>query len=159
MSPQRGGAAILLAFGILTMATAMAFLMGEAAARAWRMEGEALQGARASLAADSALAWFLRDGRVFPAPPGSRLFRAPPEVFPQERGLVRDAELLVSHLGPLPGSDPPLEVWKVTVTARLRVLAGDRAVATYRQVREAYVAAPRNEAGARAELRAVRIVR
>lgn len=154
---ERGSAPLLLAVAVVTVAAGSALLVHRAVMRELAVEGEALLGARAALAADSSLAWFLEAGwRSVPAPgEGDQVIPVPPGVFREEPPLVHDGEVRVRFLGPSarwPGS----ELWKLTV--RGRVMAGGRARA-FVQIREAYVTVPREEERGQPIKRAWRIVR
>lgn len=148
---------------LLVLATVPAVLAHRAVLREWALEGEALLGNQASLAADSSLAWCLGAGWT-PEPPdgaGDRaeaLLTVPGSVLPGDRTVRTDGEIRVRFLGPWPG-DPGLEAWKLTVRGRVRVLAGGRPVRTFLQVREAWVTTPKATPGAGPVLRAWRIVR
>ncbi|BDU73365.1 hypothetical protein [Mesoterricola silvestris] len=135
---MRGGAALLLVLGILTLCAAVAWMAHRAVLREQAVEGEALQGARAALAADSALAWFLEEGwRDVPALLDSgdgrgreEVLGVPARVLPREP--AQSGEVRVRDLGPSsrwPGS----RVWRLTVVGRV---TGPR---PFVQTREVYV--------------------
>jgi hypothetical protein len=141
----RGGATLLMALAILAIMTAAAFAVHRSVLREWALEGEALQGERAALAADSALGWVLDRWADRPV---ETEFAVPGEVFPPQAS--GRAWLLCLGEGP-PGTR---RLWKVTVEGRIQ--PPGRSV-PYRQVREAYVA--EGEGTANPEVWAWRIVR
>ena len=165
---QRGTVTLLLAFAVLTLSTVAVYALHRNLLREWAMEGQALQGARAGLAADTALAWFLAEWTT-PEPEArgqgwaeTRL-AVPPGVLAgaAPAPLVVDGEVRVRFLGPLPTSLDPegtLEAWRVTVRGRLQVPGAGRG-GNYQQTRQAYVVTARGQAGARPVLRAWRVVR
>ena len=147
---------LLLAFAILTMITVPALVVQAALVREGRIEGDALLGSRAELAADSTLRWFLAEGWRPGLAEGS--VQAPDTLLPGEGAFQPQGELRVRHLGPS-SRWPEADAWKVTARGQVRVLAGDRAVRTFTQTREAYVTTVRGTEGAPPVLRAWRIVR
>ena len=155
---QRGGALLLLAMAALALAAVPVLMMQLAVVREFALEGEALLGARAALAADSALAWFLRDGwRGCQGRLGAELpdlgMAVPAGLFAGSPELTQEADLRVRFLGPS-ALATDVDAWQVTVRARVRVPAGP----AYQQTREAWLCVPRTEAGGPV-LRAWRIVR
>jgi len=160
---DRGSAPLLLVFAMLAIATVPAVLVHRAVMREFSLEGEALMGTRAGLAADSSLAWVLSAGWT-PDPPdgeGGRrdsVVSVPGSVLPGEGAIHEDGEIQARFLGPWPG-DPGLEAWKLTVRGRVRVMAGGRPVRTFLQVREAWVTTAKAAPGASPVLRAWRIAR
>jgi hypothetical protein len=166
---ERGGVAILLAFGLLALMAAAAFATGNNVIRELALGGEAVQGARAASAADAGLDWFLAwaagagGGRAEPPPDlpadgAAGLFTAPGDTLARQGFALR-----VQPLGPLaqPGmgrreaawgrADPeslaPDQLWRVTATGRCELLdrpgpadAG-RPRQVFRQVRELLVTA------------------
>lgn len=150
---ERGSALLLCAFALLAVGAASTFALHRSVLREWALEGDALQGDRAALAADDALAWFLATWTA-PAAGGDVLLAVPDEVYPE--GPRRSGTVQVRYLGgrPVgPGEPAQVDAWKVTVTGRLH-LGG-----TWHQVREAYVLTPRGAPGAPPVLAAWRIVR
>ena len=160
-SGERGSATVLLAFAILALATVALFSVHRSVLREWAMEGDALQGARAGLAADAALAWFLADW-TSPAPGGTpppeTVLRVPASALPDLAPLGVEGEVRVRFLGALPGAqDPAWDVWRLLIQGRLVVRSGGRARAAFTQRRQAYVITPQGSAGAAPVLRAWRI--
>lgn len=142
---ERGGAVLLLAFGLLAPFAAAAFLAHRAVAREWALEGDAAAGTIASLGADAALAWYLREG--FRARPGAGGIQpVPAEILQAPRGFRAEADIHRMTLGP--------SLCKLTVRSRL---LGPGRGGGYVQVREAYVEFAAE--GAPPRLRAWRIVR
>ncbi|NTV73783.1 MAG: hypothetical protein HGA66_06210 [Holophaga sp.] len=155
---MRGGAALLMAMAVLALCAAAAWMVHRAVLRDVAMEGEALRGAWAALAADSAEAWFLKEGwKALPPAPAQEegwdpraglVLPVPPGIFPREP--AQDAEVRARFLGPSsrwPGSG----LWRLTVVGRVR---GPR---PFVQTREVYVTIP-DERGPPTK-RAWRIVR
>lgn len=140
---MRGGAALLMAMAVLALCAAAAWMVHRAVLRDVAMEGEALRGAWAALAADSAEAWFLEEGwKDLPPPPAQAAeegwdpgpaLPVPPWVFPREP--AQDGEVRARFLGPSsrwPGSG----LWRLTVVGRA---LGPR---PFVQTREVYVTVP-----------------
>jgi len=162
---ERGSVTLLLAFSVLALATVAVFALHRNLLREWAMEGDALQGARAGLAADAALAWFLAEWTT-PAPglPGGLqpdlVLAVPAGVLPEAPPWRVEGDVRVRFLGELPGApDPGLDAWRLTLQGRVQVRSGGRIQGTYTQTRQAYVVTPRGGAGARPALRAWRVVR
>jgi len=143
---------LLLAVGVLIFTTGVALLVLQNVMRERAMEAEALLGARAALAADGALAWFLAGGWTSPAgrEDGAgvpdTLLAVPARVLEDGPRFRQDGEIRVLYLGG--GEVPGRDVWKLTLEARHHVTAGSRTLATYRQLREVYVTTPAGVAGA-----------
>jgi hypothetical protein len=143
---------LLLAVGVLTFVTGAALLVLQGVLRERAMEAEALLGARAALAADGALAWFLTGGWTSPAAPDDgagvpdALLAVPASVLDGGPRFRQDGEIRVRCLGE--GEVPGRVVWKLTIQARHHLTAGPRTLATFRQTREAYVTTPAGVAGA-----------
>jgi len=131
---EQGGVAILLVLAALAWTGAAAFAARRMVVRGWAMEGEALLGDRAALAADSSLTWALGEGAGREGPAGTVL-TVPAPVLPPEPGLRQAGEVRFHRLGPGPG---PGVWWRLTVEGRVQVLAGSRPVRTFRQTREVY---------------------
>ena len=139
MTGQRGGAAILAAFLLLTLMAALGFATWRNLDRELAMVGEAAQGAGAAAAAESGLAWFLdratgADPPSIPAPPEGLLDEGP------ESGLRQRFELRIRCLGGLarpgagPGEEPAERLWLVTAIGRCGVKG--QAGGDFIQVRE-----------------------
>jgi hypothetical protein len=147
---QRGGAAILVAFALLTLMAGAALATSRNVARELALGGAAVAGAKAAAAADSGLAWFRawheaggEEARAFPADLAARPAGAAVPVplpggaawLPLEGG--QDFKLQVRRLGPFPASgpgDPAAQLWQVTATGRFRFPGG--AGQPFLQVRE-----------------------
>jgi len=136
---MRGGAALLMAMAVLALCAAAAWMVHRAVLRDLAMEGEALRGAWAALAADSAEAWFMEEGwKALPAQEeegrdAGLALPVPPGVFPREP--AQDGEVRARFLGPSsrwPGSG----LWCLTVVGRA---LGPR---PFVQTREVYVTIP-----------------
>jgi hypothetical protein len=155
---ERGGAVLLFAASALALAGVVSFALHRNLLREWAMEGEAQAGERVSLAADSALAWFLIQDP--PSPEALRsLIVVPERALPQGPGLRVTAELRLRDLGEGPPR-PAGRLWKVTLLVRGRIGPGE--AGEFLQVREAYVSAFSSPpAGGRCSLslRAWRILR
>jgi hypothetical protein len=133
MSPrERGQGALLLVAGALALATAPALALQRTVARELAMEGEALRGARADLAADSVLDWFLSEGwTALDACPQEGGADAPDGIFRPGPGTREGGSVHWRRLGSLPEQAGSL--YRVRVRAFHRVPAG-----TFVQEREAY---------------------
>lgn len=152
---EAGQAALLLGAAVLALAAATGLAAHRVLARELAVEGEVLRGTRASLAADSVLAWFLARGYgVLDGDPPEGAVQAPADLFEPGDGAREEGSVAFLRLGPLPGGRGAL--WKLTVRARHEVTAGGRPGPAYEQAREAYAA--RDGAGP-PELRAWRILR
>lgn len=152
---ERGQAALLLVLGVLVVTTSGALALHHTLLRDVALEGEALRGARADLAADAVLAWFLLEGGALlteERTDGS--LEAPGGIFVPGPGAREEGTVVFRRLGPLPEGGGWM--WKVTLQVRHRVLAGNRTVAVSAQEREAYVS---RAAPAPPVLRAWRAVR
>ena len=132
---QRGGAAILVAFLLLTLMAGLGLATCRNLDRELAMLSDAAQGARAAAAAESALAWFLDraasvDPATIPAPPEGLLDEGP------EAGYRQGFELRVHGLGALgrPGEEPAERLWRVTAIGRCG--ARGQAQGEFIQVRE-----------------------
>jgi len=137
----------VLAWSVCTLAAMCVFLMHRAVLRGWTLEGEALLGARAALAADSALAWFLEEGwKAQPEGPGQgngpdgrtvaggeEILAVPPWVYPGEP--AQDGEVHVRFLG-------PSSRWPGTQLCRLTVVGRVRGPRPFVQTREVYITVP-----------------
>lgn len=142
---ESGGAVLGLAFALLAPFAAASFLAHRAVAREWALEADAMLGSQASLGADAALAWFLREGWRIQGM-GEGVLPVPEPVLDAPRGFHPSGEVRVMRLGP--------RLWKLTVRSRLQ---GPGNVPPFLQAREAYVAAEAD--GAPPCLRAWRILR
>ena len=156
---ERGGAVLLLVLAALAWAAAGAFGAHRLVLRGWTLEGDALLGDRAALAADSALAWALAGagpalagGDEAPGGPSETVLAVPAWVLGPEPGLGLAGEVRIRRLGPGPA---PGLWWRLTVEGRVAVPA-TRPVRTFRQIREAYGCTP---PGGTPAVRAWRIVR
>ena len=140
---MRGGAALLMAMAVLALCAAAAWMVHRAVLRDLAMEGEALRGAWAALAADSAEVWFLEEGwKALPLAPAQEeggdagaglALPVLPWVFPREP--AQDGEVRARFLGPS-SRWPGTRLWRLTVVGRVR---GPRA---FVQTREVYVTIP-----------------
>ncbi|WP_306600158.1 hypothetical protein [Geothrix sp. 21YS21S-2] len=140
---MRGGATLLMAVAVLALSAAAAWMMQRTVLRELAVEGEALRGAWAALAADSAEAWFLQEGwKALPPRPApgqgwdaraGLALPVPPGVFPREP--AQDGEVLVRFLGPS-SRWPGTCLWRLTVVGRVR---GPR---LFVKTREVYVTVP-----------------
>ncbi len=145
---ERGAAALLLLMSLMALLAAAGLQVHRSVVRELAMEGDALQGDRAALAADSTLAWFLEDGwrevHLADETPAV-LVRAPGEVFGEEAEST-EGEVKVLRLGilePEPGiaDGSAREVWKLTIRGRRRP-PGGAGEGGHAQVREAYLVRP-----------------
>lgn len=123
---ERGGAAILVAFLLLTLMAAAVFATGRNLIRDLAMGGEALQGTLAACAAEAGLAWFLAraagdPGGVAGVPAGP----APEGLLAgsSDGRFVQAFELHIRDLGALArpegdGLEASERLWRVTALGR-----------------------------------------
>ncbi|BDU77217.1 hypothetical protein [Mesoterricola sediminis] len=117
---QRGAALLLAVAGLLALAAPALLLLHGALLRAWAMEGQALMGLRADLAAEDLRTWFLETG--WPAYLGEAPVEgaAPPAAFlnPGQGGRI--------HVRPLGCLEDGRPLWEVDLDAWLTGPGGDR---------------------------------
>jgi hypothetical protein len=150
---ERGGAAILVAFLLLTLMAAAVFATSRNLIRDQAMGGEALQGTLAACAAEAGLAWFLAQaagnpGGVAGVPAG----RAPEGLLAgsSDGAFEQDFDLRIRDLGLLPrpegdDQDASERLWRVTALGR-SALKGQEETGC-NQVRELLVAEARERPG------------
>jgi len=150
---ERGGAAILVAFLLLTLMAAAGFATSRNLTRDLAMGGEALQGTLAAGAAEAGLAWFLSQaagnpGGVAGVPAGP----APEGLLAgsSDGALAQDFELRIRDLGVLPrpagdAVEASERLWRVTALGRSALQ--DQEEAGFIQVRELLVAEARERPG------------
>ncbi len=131
-----------MAMAVLALCAGTAWMVHRAVLRDLVVEGEALRGIWASLAADGAEAWFMREGwKNLPEPGGGEdrareagfALAVPPWVFSREP--AQEGEVRAHFLGPArrwPGSG----LWRLKVVGRA---LGPR---PFVQTREVYVTIP-----------------
>jgi len=140
---QRGGAAIVVAFMLLTLMAALGFATCRNLDRELAMLADAQRGARAADAAESGLAWFLARAAVtgVPCP-----LAAPAGMLDEDpaSGFRQDFELRVRCLGGVPqtgtgaGAGPAERLWQVTAIGHCG--ARGQTEGDFIQVRELVVA-------------------
>ena len=121
---QRGAAILLLVAAVLGLLGTAAFGLHRSVLREWALEGAALQGLRASAAAEAVLAWGLTAPRG-EGGAGDRVLEVPEGVLP----AGQTGEVRLRWLGEGAGG----RWWKLTAEGRVQVPGGP-----FRQVREAY---------------------
>ena len=140
---ERGGAAIIAALALLSLLAGVGLAASRNLLRESAIQGDALLGTRAALAAESGLAWFLAwAAGAGPADPG-----APPPLPPDLLAQPAEDRLRTAcslQIRPEPSRDSPgtAAAYRVTAEGRCEVLAGDGPVRSFRQVRELVVAVP-----------------
>jgi hypothetical protein len=123
---ERGGAAILVAFLLLTLMAAAVFATSRNLTRDLAMGGEALQGTLAACAAEAGLAWFLaqaagNQGGVA----GVQAGPAPEDLLTgsSDGAFHQDFDLRIRDLGLLPrpegdAREAAERLWRVTAVGR-----------------------------------------
>lgn len=151
---ERGGAAILVAFLLLTLMAAAVFATSRNLTRDLAMGGEALQGTLAACAAEAGLAWFLAQAAGNPGGVAAVQAGPAPEgllVGSSDGAFAQDFELRIRDLGllPRPGGDvqdASERLWRVT--ARGRSALQDQEETGFIQIRELLVAEAQERPGA-----------
>ena len=142
---QRGGAAILVAFLLLTLMAAAVFATSRNLTRDLAMGGEALQGTLAACAAEAGLAWFLACADRLRGDWAGPAMDVPPGLLDAaEPGPLRqDVQVRLARLGALPwpgAADLAGQLWLVRATGHCGIRGQGRR--GFAQVRELLIQAP-----------------